>query len=225
MAGALLAIAGVLSIPFSAAAVASTAKTELRDEGTYGQTTFVIPNGGPIHPAECPTTQPELHFGTQWRPCHFRLVVRAWSPQAQSLYAVFDVEGEFQEAEPVMDWSCRIDGRKLFWTVDLRTDDSTWTKRETGTFDVFVPGCGRPAIIFRHVGTTRAQARRAVLKHLAGFYVSRLRCVSSGRSARCNVTFNNTFSQCEATYRVNRIYNGSFTYSAVTAVRKHCTSF
>jgi hypothetical protein len=222
---AFTAAASAIAVLLLAPAAAPAAETELRKEGTYGQTTFLIPNGGYSRASDCPSAQDSLRGIGGWKACHFRLVVQAWSPKAQSLYTVFSDEGEYEEAEPVMDWSCRIDVKTLRWTVEMSTEDSSWTKRETGTFEVFVPGCGRPAVIFRYVGTSRGQARKAVLDHLASFYVSRLRCDRHGKSAICKVTFNNTFSQCNATYRVSRIYNGSFTYSTVTALRKRCSSF
>lgn len=205
--------------------IALAAETEVRDEGTYGQTTFVIPTGGPLRPSDCPTAQEEMRGTGKWRPCLFRLTVQAWSPKAQSLYVVFSDEGERMEAEPEMPWSCRIDGRKLFWTVEMWTADVSWTKRETGNFDVFVPGCGRPPIIFRTVGITRTQARKAMLDHLASFYVSRLSCDRRGKRFRCEATFNNTFSECNAAYWVERTYNGSFAYTTVTAIRKRCRPF
>lgn len=222
---AMLAGLVALAIFSFAAPVAQGAETEVRDEGTYGQTTFVIPTGGPLHASDCPTAQEEMHYTGKWRPCFFRLTVQAWSPKAQSLYLVFSDEGERREAEPEMPWSCRIDGRKLFWTVEMWTADVSWLKRETGSFDVFVPGCGVPAVIFRTVGITRTQARKAILEHLASFYVSRLSCDRSGKKFICKATFNNTFSECNATYRVGRTYNGSFTYTTVTALRKRCHPF
>lgn len=220
-----LAGLAALAISSFSTATAQAAETELRDEGTYGLTRFFIPNGGVLRASDCPTAQDEMHYTGKWSPCLFRLAVRAWSPKAQSLYMVFSDEGQREDAAPEMPWSCRIDGRKLFWTVEMWTADGSWLKQENGSFDVFVPGCGVPAVIFRTVGITRTQARKAVLEHLEGFYVSRLSCDRGGKRFICKTTFNNSFSECIATYRVGRTYNGSFTYTTVTALSKHCHRF
>jgi len=219
-----LAGLAALAILLLGAATAQAVETEVRDEGTYGVTRFFIPNGG-TRASECPTAQDEMYSTGKWEPCLFRLTVRAWSPKAQSLYTVFSAEGAHSDAEPELDWSCRIDDRNLFWTVEMWTADGSWWKREDGRFDLFVPGCGVPVIIFRTVGITRTQARRAVLDHLASFYVSRLRCDRGGKRFICRATFSNSFSECKGVYRVERTYNGSFTYSTVTPLGKRCRSF
>jgi hypothetical protein len=226
---------------------ARAAETEIIDQPNLEQTLFVIPNGQE-HLSDCPTANREQPW--DGKACSYRLKVNSWDKGAQELTNVFSANGSNEDAQVEMPWkNCALHGRKLFWEVEIYVPGSgqwetppgggsevwvegspIWSKSENGSFEIYIPGCDYIPPHLRHFNLSNRAARRAIVKRLYPMFVSRLVCRRRGIGFRCKTTFNNTYTQCRAIFRVDRYgwVGGSERnsyYISITRHQKHCRPF
>lgn len=239
-------IAAILVIGVFASSAQADETTASVEPG-LDQTTFSIPNNvcGEIcgEPAEdsCPVFRPmepaELPGALEDIPCRYSLVVKN-----RKLGTVFSKEGAEQAGEAIMSWykpgdygdPCWLDSKTLSWTVELSSVvDPSWTRTERGSFKVEASpkaGCNFTLPHLRSFRTSRKEARQAVKNRLYPMFVSHLVCKRTGKGFNCQAIYNDTSTECRATFRAVRMgwVGGSEPNSyfvSIGVVTKHCHSF
>jgi hypothetical protein len=240
---AMAAIVGVGAF----ASYAQAEETRVKVEPGLDQTTFEIPVdvcgelcGEEVSEA-CPVYRPmehaELPGAVEDVPCRYNLEVKN-----RKLGTVFSKEGHGQFGEAVMSWykpgdygdPCWLNGKTLTWTVELSSVvEPTWEKSERGSFKVEAgPSAGCDFVLphLKSFNTSRDEARQAVVNRLYPMFVSHLVCKRAGKGFNCKTVYNDTTTQCRATFRAVRMgwVGGSEPnsyYVSVGVVTKRCHSF
>jgi hypothetical protein len=218
----------------------AVAAPSVKNEPALTQTTFSVPNesgekgsgcpsgpfvqsdqfGGYNEPHSCPWSVTIKQSG-------FVLWKRAFSGEGKVEEEIGrdSFEGNVEASVGVISypWSCKQTGR-IQWTVEVWDDQgSGWSERKSGL--LVVPDC----IPTRKVFETLGKAQGAVIQKLGTEYVSRLRCSRRYFVWHCDATYNNTFRECVAAFRVVFYWGVEFgkelRFDEVERHRRRCTYF